>query len=90
MAEVMTMTADRGADVVFECSGAPPTVLIAPKLVRCRGEMIMVAIPKARPRPPPKSRGRGGEERGQGGRGKQATGAGTPVPSVPGALLPAG
>jgi (R,R)-butanediol dehydrogenase/meso-butanediol dehydrogenase/diacetyl reductase len=43
---IMTRTLGRGCRVVFECAGAPPTIMIAPKLACVRGEVIQVAMPK--------------------------------------------
>ena len=44
--EVLQRTQGRGADIVFEAAGAEQTFLIAPKLCRVHGELIMVAMPK--------------------------------------------
>jgi len=44
--ELFRMTGGRGADVVFEAAGAPESVLLAPRMCRVRGELVVVAIPK--------------------------------------------
>jgi (R,R)-butanediol dehydrogenase/meso-butanediol dehydrogenase/diacetyl reductase len=43
---VFERTKGRGADIVFEAAGSEETVLIAPKLCRVQGEVIMIAMPK--------------------------------------------
>jgi threonine dehydrogenase-like Zn-dependent dehydrogenase len=44
--EILQRTQGRGADVVFETAGSEQTFLLAPKLCRVHGELIMVAMPK--------------------------------------------
>ncbi len=43
---ILERTQGRGADLVFEASGSEQTALIAPKLCRVHGEVIMIAMPK--------------------------------------------
>jgi 2-desacetyl-2-hydroxyethyl bacteriochlorophyllide A dehydrogenase len=43
---VFERTKGRGADIVFEAAGSEETVLIAPKLCRVQGEVMMIAMPK--------------------------------------------
>jgi (R,R)-butanediol dehydrogenase/meso-butanediol dehydrogenase/diacetyl reductase len=43
---VFNRTKGRGVDIVFEAAGSEQTVLIAPKLCRVQGEVIMIAMPK--------------------------------------------
>lgn len=45
-AAVAERTGGRGVRVVFECAGAAPTIMAAPKLACVRGEVIQVAMPK--------------------------------------------
>ncbi len=44
--EIPRLTAGKGADVVFEVAGAEATVLAAPRICRCKGEVVAVAMPK--------------------------------------------
>lgn len=43
---VNAATQGRGADVVFEAAGAPPSILQSPSLCRVRGQIIQVSMPK--------------------------------------------
>jgi 2-desacetyl-2-hydroxyethyl bacteriochlorophyllide A dehydrogenase len=44
--EISKLTGGRGADIVFEAAGFPATVLLAPRLCRVHGELVIVAMPK--------------------------------------------
>lgn len=46
VAAIFKLSAGRGADIVFEAAGAPATILLAPKLCRVCGEVVIVAMPK--------------------------------------------
>jgi len=43
---VLERTGGRGVNTVFEAAGAPPTILVAPKLCCVRGEIIQISMPK--------------------------------------------
>ncbi|WP_157834933.1 zinc-dependent alcohol dehydrogenase [Desulfofalx alkaliphila] len=42
--EVMALTDNNGADVVFEAAGAAPTALLATQLVKITGEIVVVGV----------------------------------------------
>jgi len=44
--EINRITDGRGADVVFEAAGAEQTALLAPRLCRVHGEIIIISMPK--------------------------------------------
>jgi 2-desacetyl-2-hydroxyethyl bacteriochlorophyllide A dehydrogenase len=44
--EVRRLTDGRGADIVYEAAGFPESMLLAPRLCRVRGELILISMPK--------------------------------------------
>ena len=49
LAAVMDLTYGIGADLVVECSGAPPAIALAPELIRKKGKICAIGLPAGKP-----------------------------------------